>query len=215
MSDKKKKQKFYVVWSGVQPGVYDSWSECRRQVVNYPGARYKSFETREAAESALAEGAWAHIGRQAHEQQPDWKHLPAEQQPVLPSLSVDAACSGTPGPTEYRGVLTHSGEQLFHVGPLTDGNNNIGEFLALVHGLALLQKQGFDSFPIYSDSRTARSWVRKRHADTKLQRTERNAQVFELIRRAEQWLQSHEWHNPILTWQTDQWGEIPADFGRK
>ena len=143
--------------------------------------------------------------------------------PRVPALCVDAACSGNPGVMEYRGVylldIHQDGEceieEFFRRGRFSDATNNIGEFLAIVHGLAMLQQQGNDTLPIYSDSKTAQSWVRMKKAKTTLVLTPNNAVVFDLIRRAEQWLQTHIWNNPILKWDTPNWGEIPADFGRK
>ena len=63
------------------------------------------------------------------------------------SISVDAACSGNPGLMEYRGVETQNKNELFHIGPLQQGTNNVGEFLALVHALAMLKKQGDSKTP--------------------------------------------------------------------
>lgn len=131
----------------------------------------------------------------------------------LYALAVDAACSGNPGPMEYRGVYLGDGKEIFHFGPV-HGTNNIGEFLAIVHALALLDKQGL-KMPIYSDSRTAISWVRKKCCKTQLERTTETEQLFQLIERAETWLKNHRVTIPIIKWETDQWGEIPADFGRK
>lgn len=64
------------------------------------------------------------------------------------------------------------------------GTNNIGEFLALVHGLALLKQKGFD-MPIYSDSANAISWVKQKKCKTKLSRTAETEALFVLIERAE------------------------------
>lgn len=130
------------------------------------------------------------------------------------SIAVDAACSGNPGPMEYRGVFLRTGKQIFHFGPIA-GTNNIGEFLAIVHALALLKQKGLDTMPIYSDSMTAHAWVRNKKAKTTLARTAQTAQALDLVERAEAWLRSNTWNNPILKWPTDEWGEIPADFGRK
>jgi ribonuclease HI len=116
---------------------------------------------------------------------------------------------------EYRGVDTATGKEIFKVGPYAGGTNNIGEFLALVHGLALLDKVGKQNLPIYSDSRTAIAWVKKKHAATKLIPDKENGIIFDLIRRAENWLLTHSYVNPIYKWDTDNWGEVPADFGRK
>ncbi len=129
------------------------------------------------------------------------------------ALCVDAACSGNPGPMEYRGVLIPSREQIFHFGPV-QGTNNIGEFLAIVHALALLKQRGA-VMPVYSDSRTAQIWVQKRKCKTTLQRTEQTEPLFAIIARAERWLMNNPDHCQVLKWDTDKWGEIPADFGRK
>lgn len=203
------KQKFYVVWKGVNPGVYTSWTECQLQIKNYKGALFKSFDTREEAEQALASPAHHYFNREE-------KEKPAAALPEsfnLNCLAVDAACSGNPGPMEYRGVYLLTGQEIFHFGPVY-GTNNIGEFLAIVHGLALLKQKGLD-MPIYSDSRNALNWVKQKKCKTKLERTPRTEKLFELIERAEKWLHSNQYATPLLKWETDQWGEVPADFGRK
>lgn len=130
------------------------------------------------------------------------------------SWAVDAACSGNPGPMEYRCVDLQTGAQVFHFGPV-HGTNNIGEFLAIVHALALLDKQGDRTKIIYSDSHNAILWVNKKQCKTKLERTPQTEQLYNIIARAENWLRTHNIHNRIMKWETKQWGEIPADFGRK
>ena len=140
-------------------------------------------------------------------------HLPWEGTGVGSAIAVDAACSGNPGPMEYRGVHLPSGKQIFHYGPV-QGTNNIGEFLAIVHALALLKQKGA-TMPVYSDSRTAQIWVQKRKCKTTLQRNEQTEPLFAIIARAERWLMNNPDHSQVLKWDTDNWGEIPADFGRK
>lgn len=205
-----KKTKFYVVWKGRQTGIFRSWDECSAQVSGYPDAEYKAFDSLPAAEAALRGSYEQFRGKPASAQA--WLFAPTR--PILPSICVDAACSGVPGPVEWRGVQTETGEQIFHQGPVPDGTNNVGEFLALVHALAWMEKNNL-SMPIYSDSETALSWVRVRKCRTKLQQTGRNAELFTLIARAESWLAEHEPGARLLKWDTDAWGEIPADFGRK
>ena len=224
----KRKQKYYVVWSGKKPGVYDDWDECAEQVKGFEGARYKAFNTKQEAETAFAKSPEEYIKKGSVEEKvlafdTQLSIVNCQLSIKIPALCVDAACSGNPGDMEYRGVylldIHQNGEreeqELFRRGPFPEGTNNIGEFLAIVHGLALLQKQGNDTLPVYSDSRTAQSWVRQKKAKTKLAQTEKNALLFQLIQRAENWLQTHNWKNPILKWDTEHWGEIPADFGRK
>ncbi|MBM7655245.1 ribonuclease H [Neobacillus cucumis] len=129
------------------------------------------------------------------------------------SICVDAACSGNPGVMEYKGVYTNTGEVLFHFGPIL-GKNNIGEFLAIVHGLGFLIKHG-KNFPIYSDSLTAIKWVKVKRANTSLHRNKETKRVWELIERAEKWLLENDYNTKIIKWETDRWGEVKADFGRK
>lgn len=211
------RRKFYVVWNGHATGVFDSWEECQLQIKGYPNAKFKSFDSQEAAVAAYRGDPAEQLELlQAIAKGPAVKvNYEAIPEIRLDSLAVDAACSKNPGPVEYQGVWVRTGEHIFRVGPIEGGTNNIGEYLALVHGLALLHKQGRPDTPIYTDSRTARSWVRNRQPKTSLKPTAENAQLFDMIRRATIWLQTHEITNPILTWDTPNWGEIPADFGRK
>jgi len=209
---KKAKQKYYVVWKGVQPGIYNTWTECKLQIQGYEGAIYKSFDTNDEAVSAMNDTPWRHIGQSAKK----GKSLTANgEKPYLTeSLAVDAACSGNPGDMEYRGVYVETGKELFRVGPMKQGTNNIGEFLALVHGLAYFKKNGC-KMPIYTDSHNAMLWVQQKKCKTKLVRSAVNEPIFNLIERAEKWLRENICSTQILKWKTDEWGEIPADFGRK
>lgn len=209
-------RKFYVVWEGRSPGIYDSWEECKDQIDGFPGARYKAFPSQDAATEAFRGDSSEHIGvlKAIASYNPIAVNYSAFPEIILDSIAVDAACSKNPGPVEYRGVDTKSGITLFKVGPLADGTNNIGEFLAIVHALAMTAQQGVAT-PIYSDSRTALAWVRDRKCKTTLQRTPNNARIFELMQRAETWLQTHSYANRLIKWKTEEWGEIPADFGRK
>ncbi|MDR0333555.1 MAG: ribonuclease H family protein [Dysgonamonadaceae bacterium] len=204
------KQKFYVVWQGVTPGIYHSWDECKVQTVGFENARYKSFSTEEEARKAFSENPWKHLSN--GKKKPSIFSSTANI--IKDSLSVDAACSGNPGKMEYRGVYVGNNAEVFRSPVLEDGTNNIGEFLALVHGLALL-KQKKSEIPIYTDSINAIKWVEKKKCNTKLEHTECNDEIFDLIARAEKWLQENKYSTRILKWETEHWGEIPADFGRK
>lgn len=210
------KNKYYVVWKGRNPGVFDNWADCKMQVEGEAGAKYKAFDTRQEAAEAFEKGYGAYLKPAVSgARKPAWQQRPAATGGPDPvSLAVDAACSGNPGDMEYRGVYTATGEEIFRVGPLKEGTNNIGEFLAIVHGLALLKQKG-SSLPLYSDSRNAMGWVKKKKCKTLLARTPANEPVFDLIARAEKWLNENDYSTPVLKWETAAWGEIPADFGRK
>lgn len=48
-----KPKKYYAVRVGRVPGIYESWPECESQVHGYPGAQFKSFESRDSAQSYI------------------------------------------------------------------------------------------------------------------------------------------------------------------
>lgn len=218
------KKKWYVVWQGRTPGVYDRWEDCKQEIEGFPGALYKGFEDKNAAEQAFIQGFTG------------FDHLPADhavslkdasEKPISPAIAVDAACSGNPGKMEYQGVFVDCGTDpittadLFKSPLFEEGTNNIGEFLAIVHALAW-QKKKHLQYPIYSDSVNGQKWIREKKCKTKLQPNPKNAYLFEVIQRAENWLVENDlWLKEnasvirILKWKTEIWGEIPADFGRK
>lgn len=208
------KKKFYVVWKGVKPGIYDSWDSCREQIMGFTGAVYKSFESLAVAEQAYAQSPWQYVGQNARGSQGAASAPAHIGRPLLNSIAVDAACSGNPGVLEYQGVDTRTGERIFQQGPFPLGTVNLGEFLAIVHGLGYLKKHNLD-IPVYTDSRTAMKWVRDKKINSKLERNKDTEQLFLLIDRALLWLRSNKWENRIIKWETRHWGEIPADFGRK
>ena len=185
------KNKFYVVWSGRKPGVYSDWDHCKAH------DDYEKYLKKDLNAPKKIVCSDPLIGT-----------------PIPDSLSVDAACKGNPGILEYRGVDTKSGAEFFHKGPFPEGTVNLGEFLAIVHALALLKKIG-SCWPVYSDSRTAIAWVKAKAIKTNLRRTAKNEELFDLVDRAVDWLRNNTWDNRILKWETQYWGEIPADFGRK
>jgi len=148
---------------------------------------------------------------------PDYRHdtvLPLPPEVIAKAWAVDAACSGNPGPMEYQAIDLQTGQRIFHFGPI-HGTNNIGEFLAIVHALALMEKGGINDKVIYSDSYNAILWVKNKRCKTKLPHTEETAKLFDIITRAEFWLRTHNITIPIIKWETQKWGEVPADFGRK
>ena len=57
------KSKFYVVWHGVEPGIYTDWDKCKQQINGFEGAIYKSFATREEAEEAYHSSPYSTILR--------------------------------------------------------------------------------------------------------------------------------------------------------
>lgn len=210
-----KKPKFYVVWHGRETGVFDSWEDCKAQTNGFDGAVFKSFLSREAAEDAFASESSKYIGKRINlGSSLSREELALIGVPIEDAIAVDGAWNNTTGLVEYQGVYLKTYEVLFHVGPLEDGTINMVEFLAIVHAMALC-KQMHSKVPIYSDSKTALSWIRDKKARTDHSPSEQNKKLFEMLARAEKWLQNNECDNPILKWETKAWGENPADFGRK
>jgi ribonuclease HI len=209
------KTKFYVVWKGRKTGIFTSWNVCKQQIDGFEGAQYKSFSDLEEAEIASKGNYYDYKGKDTQKPVLSASEKIKFGTPFLESIAVDAACAGNPGIMEYRGVFTHNKQEIFRKGPYKNGTNNVGEFLALVHGIALLKSKNQENIPIYSDSKTAISWIRQKKCKTKLEFNESNATLKDLILRAEKWLQENSFKNPLLKWETRAWGEIPADFGRK
>lgn len=211
----KKKKKYYTVWKGQKTGVFESWNACKAQIKDFQGAQYKSFTTAEEAKKALEGNYFDYIGKnKSFTSRLTDAELKKIGLPNYNSISVDAASSGNPGIMEYRGVDTKTKKQLFIQGPFEQGTNNIGEFLALVHGLAFLKQHNSERI-MYTDSRTAMSWVRKKICNSKLERNVKNKPVYDLVDRAVAWLKTNTYNTTIVKWETKAWGEIPADFGRK
>ena len=209
-----KKAKFYVVWKGRKTGVFDSWAETEAQTKGFEGAQYKSFESLKEAENAAKGNYWQSVQKTQAGGSSSTKSSALVGKPILESISVDAACAGNPGVLEYQGVETATKRVLFSMGPFPQGTVNIGEFLAIVHGLAFLQKHE-STVPIYSDSRTAISWVKNKAIKTTLERNAKTEELFQLVDRGIAWLKNNNFPNKIIKWETEFWGENPADFGRK
>ncbi|MCT4665049.1 MAG: ribonuclease H family protein [Flavobacteriales bacterium] len=215
----KKSKKFYVVWEGHTPGIYENWNTCKKQIEGFAEARYKSFKSQAEAQTAF-EGRWQdYWGKDTkpsyQQENKDWIDLVGL--PDGKALTVDAACSGNPGKMEYRAVNMERQKEIFRVGPLDEGTNNVGEFLAIVHALAHIEKTKEHYGIIYSDSKIAMRWVLDKVCRTKLSKTSKNQKLWDLIYRAEKYLRTHDWPAgvKIKKWETKYWGEIPADFGRK
>jgi len=208
-------KKYYVIWKGKETGVFSSWDKVKKLVQGYEGAKYKSFVSKEEATKAIKKKYSDYQGSNSKKTALSDADKVRFGVPIKNSLTVDAACSGNPGKMEYRGVLHHNNQEVFKMGPFKNGTNNIGEFLALVHGISLLKNKGLHSLPIYSDSKIAMSWVKKKTCRTNITFDTSNKDLLTLIQRAEKWLKENSFRNPILKWETKAWGEIPADFGRK
>ncbi|EFM10487.1 ribonuclease H-related protein [Paenibacillus curdlanolyticus YK9] len=222
--------KHYVVWVGRKPGVYATWAECQKQTHKFDGAKFKSFESKAAADAAYKAGWETNWGqgkaaagtsggssaayRSTARSAASKAAAPESLEIDYDSISVDVGTSGNPGPTEYKGVDTQTGEVVFACGPIRKGTNNLGEFLAIVHALRYLQQLGSNK-TVYSDSVNAMKWVNQKAVASTLARDASTAEIWRLVDDAVLWLKTNRYENKVLKWQTKLWGEIKADYGRK
>lgn len=212
------KKKAYVVWVGKTPGVYDSWEECRAAVHGFASARYRGFTSKERAEKAYTEGPENYWGKRSPANRDSCagdEPVAALGGPIIDSICVDAAWNTATKAMEFRGVWHRDRSTMFEYGPCPGGTNNIGEFLAVVSALARLKNESSD-LPIYTDSRTAMAWIRNRQVNSaSMRKGETSRQVNRLVERATRWLHDNKFGNEIYKWDTETWGDIPADYGRK
>jgi ribonuclease HI len=207
------KKKFYTVWTGRKPGVYSSWHDCEEQVKGYEGAVYKGFSTELEAQTAFNGNSSDYIARSRGDE-PQLIETAIQLTPAIEGICVDGAWNTSTNFIEYQGVELPARKLIFHAGPFSAGTNNIAEFLAIVHALAYCKNKQI-GLPIYSDSSTAITWVRKKKAATKIKQDETTEAIRQLVARGELWLKNNDYSNSILKWETKLWGENPADFGRK
>ena len=207
----KNERKFYVVRKWKKIWIFDSRDECKESVNWFSDAKYKWFSSKEEAEIALQEW-W----EKYYEVKKTTKNFEIKNEDIpffSESIAVDAACSGNPWEMEYRWIDLQTWDEIFHE-KFKIWTNNIGEFLAIVNWLKYLWN---DNRMIYSDSRIAISWVNQWKCKTKIDANENSdfSRLLEVIKRAEKWLKENGIKHKILKWNTEEWGEIPADFGRK
>lgn len=209
-----KEKKRYVVRQGRRPGIYETREACQRQVSWYRDAVYKSFTSYDEALEAFAHGwlSWLQWKRSLSQ----IRQLMGEEY-FLTSIATDAACQSNPGKLEWQGVIISTWEKMFSSPVYSVGTVNIGEYLALIEWIQRCLDHPSYRY-IYSDSRIALSWLKKWQYVTKLPRSFQTEKLFVLLEKQTAWLQAHSsWSERIILhkWPTDQWGEIPADFGRK
>ncbi|MGH7826700.1 MAG: viroplasmin family protein [Candidatus Binatia bacterium] len=141
-------QKFYVVWSGRQTGVFTDWATTQRAVDKYAGARFKSFSTRAEAEQAFCRDGYASISPKTPSRQkaspPDSDHSAAHSsQQFDVSIYCDGACEPNPGNAGSGIVVYRAGElaQLWFGLYNPMGTNNTAELNALYHALRMAEAE--------------------------------------------------------------------------
>lgn len=148
-----KKLKFYayLVPSREKQGITESWAECERYVKGVNGARYRSFDSREAA------AEWLHSGAEYEKRPPRVKAI------LSPGVYFDAGTGRGNGVeisvTDEKGkdllgrVLPKAKLNQFgkHLVSHADATNNYGELLALKYAIKYALKEEEKS--IFGDSK--------------------------------------------------------------
>ena len=135
--------KFYVVWAGRQTGIFTDWATTQRQVHGFPAARFKSFDSRAAAEEAFKAGAPASAVRRsapgATASAPDIRLPPTDTKGV--QIYCDGACDPNPGPSGSGIVVYRDGElsELWYGLYNPHGTNNTAELNALHQALLMAE----------------------------------------------------------------------------
>jgi ribonuclease HI len=165
-------QKFYVVWSGRQTGVFADWATAQRAVTGYAGARFKSFPTRAQAEQAFGRGGHASIAPKSPDREkastPDNERRATHTAHEFNvTIYCDGACEPNPGHAGSGIVVYRAGKlaQLWFGLYNPMGTNNTAELNALYHALRMAEaeiKTG-NTVEVCSDSaysiNCVRSWA--------------------------------------------------------
>ena len=186
----------YAVWQGRRTGIFTKWEEARAQIDGYPSPGFAAFLSRAEAERELEERR---------------RLLAPAGPPPEAGIAVDAACAGAVGPLEYRGIDLRTGETVFAEGPVDAGTNNLGEFLAIVRALEMLDRQEV-SGPIWSESDVAIAWVGEGRHRSSVKPTDRNRELRRRLCRAELFLVDAPAPADVRRWRSDAWGAIPVEF---
>jgi ribonuclease HI len=133
-------KKYYVVWSGRQTGVFTDWPTAQRHVDKFPGARFKSFPSREEAQQAFQAGKPAPVSRRSAN-----GSTPARNKVHTATVGLqiycDGACEPNPGNSGSGIAVYRDGKpvQLWYGLYNPNGTNNTAELNALHHALLIAE----------------------------------------------------------------------------
>lgn len=175
-------RKYYVVWEGRSTGIFTDWNTCKKQVDGFPGAKYKSFKTREEAETAFGKKpAYSNKKKKidAKPKSPSKSTLPmldSEQVgkvPVDTKIFTDGACDPNPGEAGSGIAIYRKNtiSELWYGLYNSAGTNNTAELNALYQALMISKSEleSGNSVSVFCDSKYsiqcvtqwASSWEKK------------------------------------------------------
>jgi hypothetical protein len=136
--------------------------------------------------------------------------------PKRPTKGICSDCGSVngknPGIFKYRLVNIETKEVIFE--KIISGNctNNLAELLGAVHAIGY-NTANYLNLPVYTDSQTALSWIRKKLIKTKHIVTD--AELQEELDIALKYIKTLSKAEHPLLWNTVAWGQIDADYGAK
>jgi ribonuclease HI len=196
------KQKFYTVWVGRNTGVFDTWEQCKAQIHEFPKAKYKSFGTKNLAEEAFANAAeYINEANQNETESPE----PIAESICVHSYAISQNIIG------YAGYHTSAGDNYFKFENIETNHIHLADFVGLVHALAYCKEKSL-ALPIYSNSQNAINAIETININRlQINPNTISQQAQNLINRAIQFLQNNTYINPILAWQTKNWGVMQSN----
>lgn len=142
-------KKFYAVRKGNNPGIYETWAECRAQVSGFPNAEYKGFASLNEAE--------AYISGRAQES-------PAQKNAETEAVAyVDGSYNSGTNQFSCGAVIFYDGKkqlfsEVFEDPDLAEMNNVAGELKGAEKAIQFCLDNGIKSLTIYHDYEGISKW---------------------------------------------------------
>lgn len=138
-------KKYYVVWAGRQTGIFTEWPTAQRHVLGFPGARFKSFNSRVEAEDAFKAGAPASTRNPQPRATASQTPQSASPPGVAEGLQIycDGACDPNPGNAGSGIAVYRDGQlaELWYGLYNPNGTNNTAELNALHRALLMVEPE--------------------------------------------------------------------------
>ena len=156
------KKKIYAVRKGKTTGIFYSWDECSASVNGYPGAEYKSFTTKEEANSYLGNS----FAVQIEEEKKDQKNTALHGTESTLTAYVDGSFDPSIGKYAFGCILlTPEGEIIRESGNGQDPEslairNVAGEMLGAMYAVQWAINHGYPSLTIYYDYEGIAKWAK-------------------------------------------------------
>ena len=148
--------KIYAVKCGRKPGIYNTWADCQKQVIKYPGAIFKSFKTMEEANQFMGNKL---IDIEENKEDKVENSIKYPYAFVDGSFYKDTFIYGYGGflmiDEDTKIKLQGSGDDK----ELASMRNVAGEILGSMAAVKEAEKHGLKSLTIYYDYQGIESWA--------------------------------------------------------